>query len=177
MFLLCSLFVPLCSIEEKNSSNRNSKGGWNTMEHTREHALTRGNTWNTRNTVQTHSHIFTATPANSHQSQWNTARLCHTTNAHPRQPHLPTMRTARTRGRPHHPNKPRRHTQSRKPPRTLSPMPQKENNTRNPHRKGKEEKTSQPATTAPPRTNQLTTRINNSLTSDRFVPQTINTRI
>ena len=89
----------------------------------------------------------------------------------PRQSHLPEMRQTRTRSRPHHPNKPRRNTQPRKPPRTLSPMPQKENNTRNPHRKGKEEKASQPATTTTPRTHQLTTRINNSLTSDRFAPK------
>lgn len=41
MFLLCSLFVPLCSIEEKNSSNKNSKGKWNTMEHDGTHQGTR----------------------------------------------------------------------------------------------------------------------------------------
>lgn len=140
---------------------------WNTMEHTREHALTRGNT---RNTVQTHSHIFTATPANSHQSQRNTARLCHTTNAHPRQPHLPEMRTTRTRSRPHHPNKPRRNTQLRKPPRTLSPMPQKENNTRNPHRKGKEEKAPQPATTTAPRSSSIVSQFKNIPTFNTSTP-------
>ena len=87
MFLLCSLFVPLCSIEEKNSSNRNSKGEWNTMEHTREHALTRGGTHGTHGTrskltlIYLQPHPLTAT------NHSGTPPACATSQMHTRDNH------------------------------------------------------------------------------------------
>ena len=95
-------------------------------------------------------------PLNHHEQQKPTPPRNPTpptpTNPHPRQPHLPTMRKTRTRSRPHHPNKPRRHPQPTKPPRPMPRMPPNQNHPRNPHRQNQKEKTPPPPTTTTPRT-------------------------